>query len=184
MQINQQTAKKSAKTCPLMLNDCLENKMKARFGHSTPITDLDSCLKVSYPRYASKRTTQPWTDPTRGFDHSLLMWKSSCQSSHSFHFQNSIQPSKKWLLSLKSYFFDENETSYLDWKVVCVKQQLRFKLKTQFHKYLNSVFSWKLCFNNMKTTYSAWNYCIKCQKECFCRMESVIYALNCSLYKA
>ena len=136
MQINQQTAKKSAKTCPLMLNDCLENKMKARFGHSTPITDLDSRLKVSYPRYASKRTTQPWTDPTRGFDHSLLMWKSSCQSSHSFHFQNSIQPSKKWLLSLKSYFFDENETSYLDWKVVCVKQQLRFKLKTQFHKYL------------------------------------------------
>ena len=40
-----------------MLNDCLENKMKARFGLTTPLTDLDFCLKVSYPWYALKRNT-------------------------------------------------------------------------------------------------------------------------------
>ena len=41
-----------------MLNDGLENKMKARFGLSTHFTDLDFCLKVSYPWYALKRNTQ------------------------------------------------------------------------------------------------------------------------------
>ena len=41
-----------------MLNGCLENKLKAKFGLSTPITDLEFCLKVSYPGYALKRNTQ------------------------------------------------------------------------------------------------------------------------------
>ena len=127
-----------------------------------------------------------WTELTQPEDLTTHYWCENhlVRAAIAFTFKIAFSPQKSDFCHWNHIFFDKNETSYLDWKVVCVKQQLRFKLKTQFHKYLNSIFSWKLCFNNMKTTYSAWNYCIKCQKECFCRMESVIYALNCSLYKA